>query len=256
MILEKNVSIGYFTIGKGAKKVILLHSWMDDAEIWKAILPYVNIYKYTYTFMDVRGYGRSKEIKGRYNSEEIAIDVINLADQLGWDKFCLIGHSMCGLAAQKASLLDKSNRILKVILITPVSAGGFPADEAAENFFKSIVQNEDVAQIAYGIFTENRLSVYWTKIRAQRHLEVTDKNAQLEYINMWTKENFLDDMENVSKPFLVVTGKHDHPKFRIINQMESFKNFQNIKFIELENSGHFPMQETPVYLVSVIENYL
>lgn len=254
--IEQNVSIGYYIIGNGDKKVIALHSWMDDAESWKGTIPYLNVEEYTYAFMDVRGYGKSKTIRGFYNSDEIANDVMNLADSLNWAKFNLIGHSMCGLAAQKASLLDNYNRILKIVLVTPVSACGFPADADTRNFFYQIVQNEEVAKMAYGVFTDGRLSDNWKRMRAKRHVEVTDKEAQLAYINMWTEENFLNEMEKVSKPFLVLSGKHDHFQFQINNQREAFKNFQTVEFIEIENSGHFPMQETPVYLASVIENFL
>lgn len=255
MKIESKVNIGYNIVGSGDKKVIALHSWMDDAESWKSAIPYLNTEEYTYAFMDVRGYGKSIRIKGFYNSDEIANDVFNLANDLEWAKFYLIGHSMCGLAAQKVSLID-TNRILKIVLVTPVSAAGFPADAETVSFFKSIVQNKEVASMAYGVFTSNRLSDHWKTIRAKRHIEVTDKEAQLEYIKMWTEENFLNEMEKVSKPFLVLSGKHDHPQFRINNQREAFKNFQDVEFIELENSGHFPMQETPVYLASVIENFL
>ncbi|MFH4966503.1 alpha/beta hydrolase [Gaetbulibacter sp. M235] len=255
MKIEKNVSIGHNIIGTGDKKVIALHSWMDDAESWNSTIPYLNIEEYTYAFMDVRGYGKSKEIKGQFNSDEIANDVFNLADTLHWDKFYLIGHSMCGLAAQKASLLDKQNRILKIVLVTPVSASGFPADKDDKDFFTSIVQNKEMSAMAYGVFTSDRLSVYWKEMRAKRHLQVTDSEAQLAYINMWTEENFYNEMVEVSKPFLVLSGKHDHIQFQISSQREAFKNFKNVEFIELENSGHFPMQETPLYLVSLIENY-
>lgn len=52
-------------------------------------------------------------------------------------------------------------------------------------------------------------------MRAKRHIEVTDEITQLEYINMWTNENFLDSMKNVSKEFLVLSGQYDHPQFKI-----------------------------------------
>lgn len=255
MKIEQHVSIGYYIIGNGNKKVIALHSWMDDAESWKLTIPYLNTEEYTYAFMDVRGYGKSKMIKGIYNSNEIAQDVFNLADDLKWDKFYLIGHSMCGLAAQKAALLDLSNRILKVALVTPVSAAGFPADKEVKDFFASIVQNEEIASIAYGVFTSDRLSNNWKVKRAKRHLDVTDNIAQLAYINMWTEENFLNDMSKISKPFLILSGKYDHSQFQINCQKEAFGKFQDVEFIEIENSGHFPMEETPIYLVSLMEDF-
>ena len=82
----------------------------------------------------------------------------------------MIGHSMCGLAAQKAALLDKDNRIIKILLVTPVSSAGFPADEQTKKFLQSVVQNEEVATMAFGVFTETRLSETWMKTLAQHHV--------------------------------------------------------------------------------------
>ena len=253
--MNEKVDIGYYLVGKGPKKIIALHSWMDDAESWNTTIPFLNTKEYTYAFMDVRGFGSSKSIPGAFNSNEIAHDVFNLANSLGWSDFNLIGHSMCGLAAQKAALLDETNRIKKVALVTPVSAGGFPADEDTLAFLKSIVQNEEVASMAYGVFTSNRLSDNWKNNRAKRLVEITDSTAQLEYINMWTKENFHEEMFSVSKKFLVLSGQYDHPQFRLNVQKEVFSNFKDVDFIEIENAGHFPMQETPVFLISSIENF-
>lgn len=255
MSTTEKVTIGYSLYGQGPKKIIALHSWMDDAESWNTTLPFLNTEEFTYAFMDVRGYGRSRNIRGVYNSAEIAADVFTLADDLGWENFYLIGHSMCGLAAQRAALLDSRNRILKIALITPVSSGGFPADEATLEFFTSIVQNTEVAGMAYGAFTGNRLSAYWQQSRAKRHVEVTASEAQLAYIRMWTAENFISQMKEVNKPILVLPGRHDHPQFKLGAQLEAFEGFKQVEFIEIENAGHFPMQEAPVFLISTIERF-
>ena len=255
--MKENIkaSIGFALAGSGDKKVIALHSWLDDAEGWKATAGLLDLQNFSYASMDVRGYGKSKDLKGKFDSNEIANDVFNLADELGWDKFYLIGHSMCGLAAQKAALLDKDNRIIKILLVTPVSSAGFPADEQTKKFLQSIVQNEEVAKMAFGVFTENRLSETWKKTRAQRHVLVTDEQAQLAYLEMMTGEDFSSEMKSVNKQFFVLAGKYDHPLFRLETQKEQFSGFNNVEFLEIENAGHFPMQETPVFLATKIEEY-
>ncbi len=252
---NSKVSIGFTLAGSGNKKVIALHSWMDDAESWMAIASLLDLQNFSFASMDVRGYGKSKGIKGKFDSNEIANDVFNLAVELRWDKFYLIGHSMCGLAAQKAALLDKDSRIIKILLVTPVSSAGFPADEPTKKFLQSVVQNVEVAKIAFGVFTENRLSETWKKNRAQRHVLVTDEQAQLAYLNMMTDENFSSEMRSVDTPFFVLSGKYDHPLFRLETQKEQFSGFKNVEFLEIENAGHFPMQETPVFLATKIEEY-
>ena len=44
--------------------------------------------------MDLRGYGGRKEVAGEFTMDEAAADAIALADELGWDRFSVVGHSM------------------------------------------------------------------------------------------------------------------------------------------------------------------
>lgn len=242
--------------GNGPTKVIALHSWMDDAESWNTTIPFLNPTQYTYAFMNVRGYGTAKDKKGQYNMEEIKNDIFKLADDLGFSNFHLIGHSMCGMVAQYTALKDAANRIGKVVLVSPVASSGFPADEATKGFLQAIIQNEEVAKMGYGAFTSNRYSDYWYTIRAKRHVAATDGLAQLAYMKMWLKEDFSEQMPKVDKPFLIVAGAYDHPMFRLDVQRKNFAGFKNVEFIESENSGHFSMQEAPVFLASTIESFL
>jgi len=251
----EKVNIGYVQFGLGPRKIIALHSWMDDAESWSPTNTYLDHSQFSIAYMDVRGYGKSKNIKGYYTSDEIANDVFDLANKLGWNQFSIIGHSMCGMAAQKAALIDTENRIQKVLLITPVSSAGFPADEQTKAFFQSIPQNQAQSIAAYGSFTDNRLSQTWARLRAKRHIEVTDQAAQIAYIDMWTGEDFSHQMKTVKIPFRVLSGKYDIPLFQLKIQKEQFDGFQNVTFQEIENSGHFPMQETPVFLATQIESF-
>jgi len=253
---QKDTSIGYTVYGNGTDKIIVLHSWNGDAESWKPILPYANLEKYTYVFMDVRGYGKSKMIKGTYTSDEIANDVFKLVDNLGIEKFYLMGHSMTGIAVQKAALIDKDQRIKKVIAVAPVSSAGLPVDEKGINFFKSVVGNYEMTKVAFNAFSGDRLSDKWVSMRAKRNIEKTDQKAQMAYIKMVTEENFLKQMKEVKTPFLVITGKYDNPDFVASVQKRSFDTFQNVEFLDIETSGHFPMQETPIFFTTSIEKYL
>lgn len=72
---------------------------------------------------------------------------------------------------------------------------------------------------------------------------------------LMTGEDFFLEMKPVNKPFFVLAGKYDHPLFRLKTQKEQFSGFSNVEFLEIENAGHFPMQETPVFLATKIEEY-
>ena len=204
---QSNHSIRYTIHGIGSHKVIVLHSWMGEYQSWSPVIPHLDTETFTYAFADVRGYGKSQNIKGHYTSDEIAKDVFAVADELGWDSFYLVGHSMTGMAVQKATLLDSSNRIKKVIAITPVSSAGVPTDEETLQFFKAIIQNPVVANQAYRAFTSNRLSAQWYTSQANRHVASADPDAQLGYLKMWTGENFSSKMPQVKNAIFSIGRK-------------------------------------------------
>ena len=94
--------LGHRVVGSGSNKVIVLHDWSVSCEgDYEYALPFFDLEKLTMAFVDVRGYGRSKNIIGSYNTDEITADIQAVADNLGWEKFSLIGHSMTGMAVQK-----------------------------------------------------------------------------------------------------------------------------------------------------------
>ena len=114
--------LAHDVFGNGSEKVLMLHSWVDDGNSFELVKPYLNTERYTYVFAHLRGYGRSKNIKGEYTSNEISADAFRLADHLGWKKFHLIGHSMSGMAVQRMAINDWNSgkkRLKSVVAITP-----------------------------------------------------------------------------------------------------------------------------------------
>lgn len=67
---------------------------------------------------DVRGHGASEapEDEVAYTLEEMAADVLALADALGWDTFDLLGHSMGGMIAQVIAL-QAPERLRSLVLM-------------------------------------------------------------------------------------------------------------------------------------------
>jgi pimeloyl-ACP methyl ester carboxylesterase len=103
--------------GEGGRPVLLVHGFTADAaEVadvldplagrgWHAVAP------------DLRGHGRSDRPADpeAYSFELLAADVLALADDLGWDRFALVGHSMGGAVAQLVAL-DHPERLSGLVL--------------------------------------------------------------------------------------------------------------------------------------------
>ena len=81
-----------------------LHGWFGSARGWGSLPEYLDGSAFTYVFPDLRGYGSRRDVTGEFTMAEAAADALALADELGWDRFAMVGHSMSGKAVQHAVL--------------------------------------------------------------------------------------------------------------------------------------------------------
>ncbi|WP_241682867.1 alpha/beta fold hydrolase [Actinomadura sp. J1-007] len=106
-------------IGSGPHRVLVAHDWFVPTGAWGCFPEYLDGSRFSYALMDACGYGRRRDVPGEYTVEEMAGDLIALADQLGWDRFSLVGHSMGGKAIQRV-LADAPERVRRLVAVTPL----------------------------------------------------------------------------------------------------------------------------------------
>lgn len=249
--------IAHKQIGSGKEKVLVMHSWTTDSTSYDFMFPYLNTDEYTYVFVDLRGYGGSKAMQGTYSVEEASSDAIKLVDLLGWDEFHLIGHSMSGMIVQKIAV-DNPSRVKSVIAITPVPACGTPGPKEIMDFFaKMAVDNDETAMEFVNRLTGNR----YTKVFAKRM--ITDirqhsmSQARLGYMNMFFNTDFSESVKGLQTPILVLFGEYDSGILNEALMRDTFMQWYSNAHLECcKGSGHYPMIETPVTLVTAIEKFL
>ncbi|MBL4606589.1 MAG: alpha/beta hydrolase [Pseudomonadales bacterium] len=76
------------------ERVIALHGWLDNAASFDLLA--LQLPKLRICAIDLAGHGLSDHRPGwgHYYFNEYVFDVLELSNQLGWDKFSLMGHSM------------------------------------------------------------------------------------------------------------------------------------------------------------------
>jgi pimeloyl-ACP methyl ester carboxylesterase len=254
---ERVMSIGYTEIGSGSEKVLVLHGWLGDYAVWEPTFNMLNKDVFTYVFIDYRGYGKSTDMQGDYTMREIAGDVISLVDELGFNNFHLIGHSMGGMAMQRVILdIDDRSRIKSAVGVDPVPACGGQLDEQSWALFEGAIKNDENRYNILDFTTGNRNSSQWLNYMVERSRASTTENAFTGYLNAWAKEDFADETKGLETPTLVCIGEHDLAFSKEAMEGTYLAWLPNAQLEIIANAGHYPMQEAPVNLVTIMEDFI
>lgn len=247
--------IGHTLYGRGAEGVIVCHGWFGDSQVFDPMLPWLDSDAYTYAFVDYRGYGKSRTMTGKYTVDEIASDVLALADSLGWKRFHIIGHSMGGKVVQRVAL-NAPDRVKSGIPVTPVPAGGTGFDDETYALFAGAPDSDDKRFGITDFSVSGRLTPKWVQSIVKASRETSTVEAYRGYLPSWAREDFSEEAKGLKTPMRVIVGEFD-PKLNPEVMGQTFLAwYPNAELHVLGNCGHYPMQEAPVRLATVIEEFL
>ena len=104
--------------------VLLLHGYPESHVMWHKVAPAL-ARDYTVVCADLRGYGDSSKPKGlpdhsNYSKRAMALDMVEVMDALGHERFHVVGHDRGGRVAHRLAR-DHSSRVrsLTVLDISP-----------------------------------------------------------------------------------------------------------------------------------------
>lgn len=248
--------LGYTTVGHGDEHVLMLHDWSCDHTTYEPVIPFLDGERFTYVFADLRGYGLSREIGGEYTAEESSRDCLDLVDSLGWGGFHVVSHSMTALVSQRIAL-DAAGRVKSAIAACPVSAAGFPMDQATRSFFERVTEDDLAYREMMRSLCSGLLSERWLEEKTRRNRATTAPHSRRAYLEMWSGADFADEVSGLSTPYLVLTGEHDIESLRAAAMKETFLAMHpGAQLNEIPNCGHYPMQECPPFFATVIKQFL
>ena len=100
--------------------LVMLHGWPQNWYMWRRLVAPLGE-RYRLIMPDLRGLGWSDAPPSGYNKERLASDVLALLDQLGVDRFRLMGHDWGGLISYFIALRENSRveRLMPLNIIHP-----------------------------------------------------------------------------------------------------------------------------------------
>lgn len=242
-------------VGHGPTRVLALHDWTSTRRTYDACRDFLDLERFTYALVELRGYGKTHALSGDFTSAEVSQDLRDTAEGLGWDRYHLIGHSMTGLPSLRATK-EHGAAVQSLVLVTPIPATGLPADDYGRRMFEEAASDDETFVSIARMLSSSRLPETWYRAKlAQQRAEIS-REAFLGYLKMWTTENLADQLGPLATQTLVLAGAHDFEFFSLKNlQALLGPNVPHARYEMLHDAGHFPMSETPLRFVRLIEDF-
>lgn len=249
--------IGCEVVGSGKIGVVILNDWIGDTSTWDHARVYLDGSQLTWAFADLRGYGRSKELRGKYTVEEAAADVAELTDNLGFRRFSIVGHSMSSLVALHLGQ-HRPDRIERVVVLTPPPPTSFGVDQTTLDAMQAMARGDDARRTgALRAMWGDRLSESWLRFKVERWRACADPEAVAGYVPMFARDGLPDPRAEITAPVLAVTGEYDGEPMRHNAVTAALSPIcKRLTVTSLASSGHYPMQETPPLLVATVQRFL
>ena len=246
----------FVSIGSGDHHVLAVHGWFGSSRGWGSLPEYLDRSSYTYAFMDLRGYGGRKQVTGEFTIAEAAADAIALADELGWDQFSVIGHSMGGKIAHQM-LLQAPDRVRKLVGLNAVPAGQMPMDNESWALFSGAPTEPRNRAAIIDFTTGNKLTKTFINRVVQYSLDNSTVEAFAAYLQAWARSDFsaLAARDSVT-PVKLIVGVNDPALSANLMEHTWCVFFPNAELTILPDAGHYPMFECPVSLATSIEEFL
>lgn len=247
--------ISFDRYGHGERKLLGLHGWFGDERTFKPLEHSLDPGEVECAWLAHRGYGASRDVQGRYDMAEMAADAIAVANSLGWSSFSVIGHSMGGKAAQLVAA-SAPERVEKLILVAPVSADPVPFEPSVRELFGSAAESADTRRAIIDGSTAGRLSRLWVNRLVAASMAGAREEAFAAYFRSWADDDFADRINNMGVATLVLAGAQDPVITAQVCEYGFRQRYRDLVIKELQNSGHYPVDEIPLLVGAEVDAHL
>ena len=251
-----SVRLATLEAGEGGRPLLISHGFTGAKEDFADVADPLADAGWWVIAPDLRGHGASDqpEQEEAYSLAVFAEDLFVLADQLGWDRFALLGHSMGGMIAQEMAL-GRPERIDRLVLM---STSHGPIDEL----------DPDTVEVGVAILREQGLPALLemltllpkaeptpseVRVRAERpgYVEFADgkvhrcSGAMYAAMGMelTSRHDRLDDLTSLTMPTLVIVGDEDRLMLAPSHRMAAA--IPGAELVVVPDAAHSPQFENP-----------
>lgn len=207
---SNHTQIHYSLEGQSAEPdLVLSNSLGADLSMWAPQVPELSK-SFHVLRSDTRGHGKSSVAPGPYTIEQLAKDVLALADSQQFERFHFCGLSMGGQIGMWLAA-NAPQRLNKLVLCSTAAKIGTPEmwDARIATVLKEGMKNVAAAAIERWFTAAFRAKNPSIVEKIHKILEATNPEGYAACCAAVRDFDFPEQLNNIRTPTLVVSGKHD-----------------------------------------------
>jgi esterase len=254
-------------------RVVFIHGLMAFSANWRKIASRIQN-DYQCLIYDQRGHGRSFKPDSEYSPEVYASDLKQMTNELGWDRFHLVGHSMGGRNAMVFADLYPDK--LKSLVIEDM---GPDSDANAVKYYEDMLNS-----IPTPFFSKDEMKAFFSndfekKFQSKEAIAVLSSflQANIESVSEGSSAGLFDwrfskkailqtvkeghtkdrwrEISNLKMPTLLIRGENSHIlKKDVFDRM--VQSNPNIQGLEIKQAGHWIHYEKYEEFTSILREFL
>lgn len=257
---------------ESGRRWVFLHGLMGYGLNWRKIISNLETTERILSF-DQRGHGRSIKPQTGYAPSDYAEDLYLITQELGWEKFTLVGHSMGGRNA--ISFAAKFPEKLEKLVIEDI---GPESDPTAPEYYKKLLgivptpfadrraakdffMNEFPARLKQALGSHENaetLGAYLNSNMEENSQKQLDWRFSVEGIHqtvlLGRAKDQWSELRSISIPTLVIRGQ-DSKQF----PEEIFKRMclsnPRIEGVQVPNAGHWVHSDQPQEVIQILRKF-
>lgn len=269
---ERSLSVGevelvFTEAGRGGRHLLVIHGFTGAKEDFSDHVHAFAEAGFHVVIPDNRGHGKSSKPQGEhhYSLEKMASDALGLCDALGWDEFCLLGHSMGGMIAQLVAL-EAPHRVGALILMDTCHGPLEGIDRELAMLGVETARTAGMGPIVEAsktgpgpLDTPARRRLLSERpemaVRSEQNLSVCSPHMYAAMLSeMLEQPDRLDSLSGLDMPTLVLVGEQDHPFLGPSRRMA--EAIPRAELVVVEDAGHSPQNENPAAWLSAVMGFL
>ncbi len=208
MINEKDSKDTFYTLNKKQNTpVVLIHGVGLNHEIWE---PQINAFKNTVLAYDILGHGNTPLNKSQISFDDFSSQLINLIDELKFEKIHLVGFSIGSLIARNFAS-NYNDRLETLTLLCSVFQRNKKQQQIVNDRFELSKKSRSLSKQALKRwFTDdyiNKNPNIYEKISSM--LEKNNMENFLKIYQLFVEHQDNEKFENIKSKTLIMTGEND-----------------------------------------------